>query len=169
MPSVEDYARILDLASAHIGPRRVANILASWTCGESIRVRGCALLKGNKTEAELSPVNGVSLRTLGGQSDFPHSLRIDGYDIRQEQFGGRAMLCIDYETDPALYDPDNAPRNEFPSTRRRDLVNPKLTSVARGFLPFDVPDRGQPCRLVHTIGGLRRHRSLLPRRRLQQH
>ena len=46
LPSADDYARILVLASAHIGLRRVADILAAWIRGEPLRVRACALLKG---------------------------------------------------------------------------------------------------------------------------
>ena len=129
LPSVEDYAKILVLAAARIGPERVAELLSAWLRGEPLRVDSRALLKGLKTEGELRPVDGMRLETLGAHKDFPKSLRIDAYDIRQEQFGGRAMLSIEYRTDPALYDPSTAREESSLANPRRDLVNPVLASV----------------------------------------
>ena len=130
LPTVNDYAKILVLAAARIGSQRVSELFCSWLRGEPIRLHSCALLKGIKTEGALFPANGMRLETLGEHKDFPRSLRIDEYDIREEQFGDRAMLCIEYQTDRALYDPD-AFRENFPATLpRRDLINPELASVS---------------------------------------
>ena len=110
--------------------RRVSDMFSAWLRGEPVRLHSCALLKGFKTKSKLRPVAGMHLETLGNHKDFPKSLRIDGFDIRQEQFGGRAMLCIEYETDPALYDPDTARNTPSMTPRRPNLVNPELASVS---------------------------------------
>ena len=130
LPTVEDYARILVLATARIGADRVATLYSAWLQGEPILLRQCALLTGVKTDGELHPVDGMHLDTLPtDSSDFPRSLRINEFDIH-EQFSHRAMLCIDYHTDPALYDP--AAHQEIApfGPRRRDFVNPALGAVS---------------------------------------
>ena len=98
LPSVEDYAKMLVLAASRIGSERVAELFAEWFQGKGIRVRSCVLLKGILTGGKLAPVNGLHLETLPANGDdFPKSLRIDQYDIRQEQFANRAMLSIEQE------------------------------------------------------------------------
>ena len=131
LPSVEDYAKILILAAARIGAGRVASIYSGWLQGEPILLRQCALLTGIKTDGELYPADGLHLDTLPASgNDFPRSLRIDEHNIRNEQFSHQAMLCIEYHTDPALYDP--AGHAEFTplGPRRHDLVNPALAEVS---------------------------------------
>ena len=131
LPTIGDYAKILVLAAARIGADRVATIYSAWLQGEPMLLRQFALLTGIKTDGKLYPVDGMHLDTLPASgNDFPKSLRINEYDIHEEQFSHRAMLCIDYHTDPALYDPaaheDIAPMGP----RRRDLVNPALAGVS---------------------------------------
>ena len=131
LPTVEDYATILVLAAARIGSHRVAALYSAWLNGQPILLRQCALLTGIKTDGKLHPVAGMHLDTLpAGGDDFPRSLRINQYDIHEQQFSHRAMLCIDYQTDPALYDP--ATHDEIAPTvpRRQDLVNPALAAVS---------------------------------------
>ena len=130
LPNVEDYAKILVIAASRIGPERVANLLLSWVQGRPVRLRRCTLIKGIKTVGEIRPIDGIHLDTLPrNHSDFPRSLRIDRYDIHAEQFAGRAMLCIDYDTDAALYNPDKFAESSR-SVPRRDLVNPELASLS---------------------------------------
>ncbi len=131
LPTVENFAKILVLAAARIGADRVAAIYSAWLQGQPMVVRQCALLTGIKTDGKLYPVDGMHLDTLpAGDNDFPKSLRISEYDFHEQQFSHRAMLCIDYHTDPALYDPaghdDIAPMGP----RRRDFVNPALAAVS---------------------------------------
>ena len=61
LPSVEDYARILVLASARIGPERVAAMFGGWIEGQSIQTWQCFLLKGVINEGRLSPREGLAL------------------------------------------------------------------------------------------------------------
>ena len=131
LPTVEDYAKILVLAAARIGADRVVALYFAWLQGEPILLRQCALLTGIKTDGKVHPVDGMHLDTLPASgNDFPRSLRISEYDIHGEQFSHRAMLCIDYHTDPALYDPSGH-REIFPmGPRRRDFVNPALAAVS---------------------------------------
>ena len=112
LPTVEDYAKILVLAAARIGAERVAAIYSAWLQGQPMGLRQCALLTGIKTDGKLYPIDGMYLDTLPtGDSDFPRSLRISKYDIYEQQFSHRAMLCIDHHTDHALVRP-------LPSTRK---------------------------------------------------
>ena len=131
LPTVENYAKILVLAAARIGSDRVAALYSAWLQGEPTLLRQCALLTGLKTDGKLHPVHGMHMDTLPTNgNDFPRSLRINEYDIHEQRFSHRAMLCIDYRTDPALYDP--ATHEEIPSLgpRRQDLVNPALAAVS---------------------------------------
>lgn len=131
LPTVEDFAKILVLAAARIGSERVAAIYSAWLQGEPILLRQCALLTGIKTNGKLHPVDGMHLETLPTDgSDFPRSLRIREYDIREEQFSNRAMLCIDYHTEPALYDPAGHDEIDPMGLRRHDIVNPALAAVS---------------------------------------
>ncbi len=131
LPTVEDYAKILVLAAARIGADRVATLYAAWLQGEPTLLRQCALLTGIKTDGKLHPVDGMHLNPLPASgNDFPRSLRINEYDIQEQQFSHRAMLCIDYLTDPALYDPAAHEEIAPMGPRRRDLVNPALAAVS---------------------------------------
>lgn len=131
LPNIEDYAKILVLASARIGPYRVATLYSAWLKGEPILLRRCALLTGIKTDGKLYPVAGMHLDTLPTSSnDFPTSLRINEYDFHEQQFSHRAMLCIDYLTDSALYDPAAHGEIDPMAPRREDLVNPSLAAVS---------------------------------------
>ncbi len=131
LPTVENYAKILVLAAARIGSDRVATLYSGWLQGEPTLLRQCALLTGIKTDGKLHPVHGMHMDTLPANgNDFPRSLRINEYDTHEQQFSHRAMLCIDYRTDPALYDP--ATHEEIPSLgpRHQDLLNPALAAVS---------------------------------------
>ena len=131
LPTVEDYAKILVLAAARLGADRVATLYSAWLKGQPILLRQCALLKGIKTEERLHPIDGMHLDTLPSNgNDFPRSLRINEYDIHEEQFSHRAMLCIDYLTEPALYDPATHGQISPLGPRRRDLFNPALAAVS---------------------------------------
>ena len=131
LPTVEDYAKILVLAAARIGAERVSALYSAWLKGEPILVRRCALLTGIKTDGKLYPVDGMHLDTLpAGGNDFPKSLRISAYDTHEQQFSHRAMLCIDYHTVPALYDPAAHDEASLTGRRQRDLVNPALIGVS---------------------------------------
>ena len=131
LPTVEEYAKILVLAAARIGADRVATLYSTWLQGEPIPLRQCALLTGIKTDGMLYPVDGMHLDTLPASgNDFPRSLRINEYDIHEQQFSHRAMLCIDYHTDPALYDPAAHEEIAPMGPHRRDLVNPALAAVS---------------------------------------
>ncbi len=137
LPSVEDYARILVLAAARIGPERVAGLFAEWLEGRPIRVWLCALLRGAKTDKRLSPVDGLCMETLPKNGDeFPRSLyvQIDEHNIRYEQYGQRAMLSLEHDVGPVLYSPDSDP-TRFPELSLRPSIrNPGLSSVSVGSL-----------------------------------
>ena len=103
LPSVEDYAKILVLAAARLGPARVASLFTEWVEGRPVRVWLCALLKGAKTDEKLRPADGLCLDTLSSNgNEFPRSLfvQIDEHDIRHEQYAQRAILSIEHETGP---------------------------------------------------------------------
>ena len=132
LPSVEDYAKILVVAAARIGPERVANLFAGWLEGVPVRVWLCALLKGVRTDGSLRPVDGCRLETLPGNGDeFPRSLyvQIDEHDIRNEQYAHSAMLCLKHAVGPALYLP-NRERNTPLQRPRPTILNPDLSSVS---------------------------------------
>ena len=131
LPTVEQYAKILVLASARIGADRVTALYSAWLQGKPILLRQCALLTGIKTDGKLHPADGMHLDTLpAGDSDFPKSLRINEYDFHEQQFSHRAMLCIDYHTVTALYDPAVHDDNTLGGPRPRDLVNSALVGVS---------------------------------------
>lgn len=131
LPSVADYAKILVLAALRIGPERVARLFSGWLQGKPMRLHQCALLKGISTAESLRPVNGLNLETLPPNgADFPRSLRIDMFDVRQEQFSHRAMLGIEYEIASPLYDPETFRENPLQAGPRPTLVNPELSSVS---------------------------------------
>ena len=97
LPSVEDYARILVLAAARIGPERTAVTFFGWVEGQPIPVWQCFLLKGTLNEGRISPRDGLVLETLSGNGEeFPRSLyvQLDAGDIKHEQYGRRAMLSL---------------------------------------------------------------------------
>ena len=133
LPSVEDYARILVLASARIGPERTAETFCGWVEGETIPVWQCFLLKGVLNEGLASPRNGLVLETLSGNGEeFPRSLyvQLDAGDIKHEQYGRRAMLSLEHEVGPALYCPDGEEKGfseDFPRPRAR---NQELSQVS---------------------------------------
>ena len=109
----------------------MATLYSAWLKGEPILLCQCALLTGIKTDGKLDPVAGMHVDTLPTSSnDFPRSLRINEYDFHEQQFSHRAMLCIDYQTDPALYDPAAHEEISPMGPRRRDLVNPALAAVS---------------------------------------
>ena len=133
LPSAEDYAKILVLAAARVGPERVAGLFAEWVEGRPIRVWLCALLKGVRTDGGLRPVDGLYLETLPSNGDkFPRSLsvQIDGHDIRHEQYAQRAILPLEHDVGPVLYTPDSK-TSGFPELPPRPTVrNPELSSVS---------------------------------------
>ncbi|MDE0033608.1 MAG: hypothetical protein OXU75_10795 [Deltaproteobacteria bacterium] len=133
LPSVEDYARILVLASARIGPRRTAAAFSGWIAGQPIPVWQCFLLKGAINDGRISPRDGLALETLSGNGEeFPRSLyvQLDAGDIKHEQYGRRAMLSLEHEVGPALYSPD-AEEKGFPeSFPRPEIRNRELSWVS---------------------------------------
>ncbi len=133
LPSVEDYAKVLILAAARIGPERVAGLFAGWLDGRPVRVWLCALLKGVVTDGRLRPVDGLCFETLPRNGDeFPRSLyvQIDEHDIRHEQYAQRAMLSLEHDVGPALYSPDGETAR-FPEPPFRPAIrNPELSSVS---------------------------------------
>ena len=132
LPFVEDYAKMLVLAASRIGSERVTELFTEWLLGKGIRARSCVLLKGILTEGKLAPVNCLHLETLPASGDdFPKSLRIDRYDIHEEQFANRAMLSIEQEiTSPLpLYNPQDSHENFPISPHRYKLVNSELSSI----------------------------------------
>ena len=131
LPTVEDYAKILVLAAARIGADRVATLYCAWLQDEPTLLRQCALLTGIQTDGRLNPIDGLHMDTLPANgNDFPRSLRINEYDIHEQQFSHRAMLSIEYRADPALY--ASASHDEIAplGPRRQDLVNPALAAVS---------------------------------------
>lgn len=130
LPSIEDYAKVLVLAAARVGPGRAATLFAEWVDGRPIRIWLRALLKGARTDGELSPKDGLYLETLPSNGDeFLRSLyvQIDEHDMRHEQYAQRAMLSLEHEVGPALYSPDDG-SPEFPL--RPEIRNPGLSSVS---------------------------------------
>ena len=123
---------MLVLAASRIGSERVAELFAEWLQGKGIRARSCVLLKGILTEGKLAPVNGLHLETLPANGeDFPKSLRVDQYDIHEEQFSNRTMLSIEHEfaSPLPLYDPQASRESKPNSPPRYNLVNPELSSI----------------------------------------
>ncbi len=133
LPPVEDYARILALAGARIGPERTAAIFCGWVEGQPIPVWQCFLLKGAITDGRISPKDGLVLETLSGNGEeFPRSLyvQLDAGDIKHEQYGRRAMLSLEHEVGPALYCPD-AEEKEFPERLpKASIRNSELSRVS---------------------------------------
>ena len=133
LPSVEDYARILVLASARIGPEFAAATFCGWIEGQPIPVWQCFLLKGVLNDGRISPRDGLVLETLSGNGEeFPRSLyvQLDAGDIKHEQYGRRAMLLLEHEVGPALYCPD-AKEKKFPEHfPRLRIRNPELSQVS---------------------------------------
>ena len=133
LPSVEDYAKVLVLAAARVGPERVTGLFAEWVEGRPIRVWLCALFKGVRTDGGLRPVDGLCLETLPSNGDdFPRSLsvQIDEHDIRHEQYAQRAILSLEHDVGPALYSPDGE-ISSFPELPPRPAIrNPELSSVS---------------------------------------
>ena len=133
LPSVKDYAKILVLAAARVGPERAAGLFGEWVQGLPIRVWQCALIKGARTDGELSPVEGLRLETLPRNGDeFPRSLyvQIDEYDTRHEQYAQRAILSLEHEVGPAVYSPDGEV-SSFPELPPRPTIrNPRLSLVS---------------------------------------
>ena len=133
LPSVEDYARILVLAAARIGPERSAETFCGWADGQAIPVWRCFLLKGAINEGRASPRAGLVLETLSGNGEeFPRSLyvQLDAGDIKHEQYGRRAMLSLEHEVGPALYSPDGE-EHVFPEHfPRPEIRHPDLSQVS---------------------------------------
>ncbi|MDE0613236.1 MAG: hypothetical protein OXI32_02350 [bacterium] len=131
LPSLEDYAKILVLAAARIGPERVVDFLGEWVEGQPFRVWVCALLKGARTDGALNHVDGLCLETLpSSDAEFPRSLfvQLDEHDIMHEQFAHRAILSLEHERGPALYSPtDDLPIFPPPALTIR---KPELASVS---------------------------------------
>ena len=129
-PSCQAYAKILALAAARIGANRVAELLGDWIQGKGVCVSSCVLLKGLLTDGKLRPVDGLCLDTLSSNGDeLPRSLRLDPWEHRHEQFPARAMLSLEYETVPVLYDPEVVRGNPpFPAERPKPL-NPALSDI----------------------------------------
>ena len=137
LPSVEEYARILVLAAARIGPERVAKLFVGWLEGVPVRVWLCALLKGVRTDGPLRPADGLRLETLPSNGDdFPRSLyvQIDEHDIRHEQYSHRAMLSLEHAVGPALYLPNQEPDTQLQLPPRPTIRNHELSSVSVGSL-----------------------------------
>ena len=137
LPSVPDYAKILILAAARLGPERVAALFAGWIEGRPVRVWLCALLKGVITDERLMPVNGCCLETLPKNGDdFPRSLyvQIDEHDIRYEQYAQRAMLSLEHEVGPALYFPGGETDSPLKLPPRPSIRNQELSSLSPGSL-----------------------------------
>ena len=140
LPSVEDYAKVLVLAAARVGPERVASLFAGWVEGRPVQVWLCALLKGAITDGRLRPVDGLCLETLPRNGEeFTRSLyvQIDEHDIRHEQYAQRAMLSLEHNVGPPLYFPEEKTDKQptFPPTFPRPSIrNPELTSVSLGSL-----------------------------------
>ena len=131
LPSSEAYAKILVLAASRIGAKRVAELLNGWIQGRGVRVFACVLLKGLRTERNLRPVAGMHLDTLSKNGDhLPRSLRLDPHEHWHEQFVGRAMLSLEYETVPALYDPEVVRGNPPVPSEPASPLNPELATVS---------------------------------------
>ena len=131
LPSSKAYAKILVLAASRIGAKRVAELLNGWIQGRGVRVFACVLLKGLRTERKLRPVAGMHLDTLSNNGDhLPRSLRLDPHEHWHEQFTGRAMLSLEYETVPALYDPEVVRGNPPVPSEPASPLNPELATVS---------------------------------------
>ena len=131
LPSCQDYAKILVLAASRMGTGRVVELLDCWIQGGAIRVFACVLLKGLRTEGPMRPATGMHLETLSNNGDYlPRSLRLHPHEHWHEQFTGRAMLSLECETIPGLYDPEVVRGNPpLPSEPAKPL-NPELATVS---------------------------------------
>ena len=130
-PSCEEYAKILVLAATRIGAPRVTQLLGDWIQGKRLHVFQCVLLKGMLTEGKLQPVPGMLLDTLSSNGDLlPRSLRLPPYEHEHEQYVRRAILSVEYESEPALYDPELIQGNPPDPSCPPSPVNPKLSSFA---------------------------------------
>ena len=140
LPSCQDYAKILVLAASRIGAERVAELLEGWIEGRAVRVFTCVLLKGLRTEGKLRPVAGMYLDTLSNNGDhLPRSLRLHPHEHWHEQFTGRAMLSIECETLPALYDPEVVPRQPSCAFQTCQRIESGVSlRFVRQLLPGDV-------------------------------
>ena len=131
LPSSEAYAKILVLAASRIGAKRVAELLKGWIQGRGVRFLACVLLKGLLTAGKLRPVAGMQLDTLSNNGDhLPRSLRLHPHEHWHEQFPARAMLSIEYETVPALYDPEVVRGNLPVPSKPASPLNPELATVS---------------------------------------
>ena len=131
LPSCQGYATILVLAASRIGAERVVELLDGWIQGGAVRVFACVLLKGLRTERQLRPVAGMHLDTLSNNGDhLPRSLRLHPHEHWHEQFTGRAMLSLECETLPGLYDPEVVRGNPPLPFEPAKPLNPELATVS---------------------------------------
>ena len=130
LPSVEDYAKILVLAAARIGPDRTAGLLTDWIQGSPIPSRSCAAVTGVKVNGLLNPVVGLRLETLPPTPELSLSTRhrFDGYGRPLYEVHERTILTVEYETTPGLYDPETY-RESFPPVIPRTPVNQNLKAL----------------------------------------
>ncbi|MCY3542139.1 MAG: hypothetical protein OXH31_09590, partial [Gammaproteobacteria bacterium] len=130
-PTVEDYAKILLLASVRIGGDRVAELLTGWLEGIAIRYRICGLLKGILTDQRIEPHPGLSVETLSSNGDqLPRSLRLGDHEHWFEQYTSRAMLTLEYEVQPALYDPNIQEKTVREDCLKRTVANSNLSNIS---------------------------------------
>ena len=131
LPTVEDYARILLLASTRIGGDRVAELVTGWIEGKAIRYRICGLLKGILTDQKIEPQLGLSIETLSSNDDqLPRSLRLGDHEHWSEQYTSRAMLTLEYEVHPALYDPNIQEKTVLEDRLKRAVTNTNLSNIS---------------------------------------
>ena len=133
LPTIEDYAKILVLAAARIGTEQVVSLFAGWLEGHPVQVWQCTLLKGAITDEQMSPVDGLCLKTLPKNGDeFPRSLyvQIDSHDIQHEQYAQRAMLLFEHHIGPVLYTPDDKIDKGIQLLQRPSVHNKELSSIS---------------------------------------
>lgn len=129
LPSCEEYAKVLVLASARIGEDRVIEMLEDWSQDMPMQVWDCLLIEGVKTEERIHIPGDFYLETLSfGVSEFPRSLYFhvfpeglyseetmsaSEYFLRRNQYQESSVLYFEADAGPGLYHPDEYLGEEY--------------------------------------------------------
>ncbi|MCY4430797.1 MAG: hypothetical protein OXC11_10470, partial [Rhodospirillales bacterium] len=107
-PTMQEFARLLVIGAARIGPARVAELVGGWVDDEPLRTRKCALIEGIGVKEDLTlPEHGVRLSRMPlSKGDLPGSFP-EGSDLSLRRLRRGVLLSVDHEARPALYRPND--------------------------------------------------------------
>ncbi len=126
-----DFARLLGIGAARIGPAQVAELVQGWVEGESLRTRECVLVEGIGIEGEISIAgHGIRLSRMPlSKDDLPVSFP-EGSNLSVTRLRRGVILSVDCEVRPALYRPSGI-AGEGPQWDLR--TEPPASRALRGY------------------------------------